>query len=150
MEVVQSCFGPRNVLNFSFDNCRGCSMLVHIPGSETRLHNLNWTLTTMKTNLFDLPSTEIGVHEHAQPLQLWKLGFKILVRKNACTNPTMVGVWLHVWQLLFMLLFIMFLVVKHRYTPAHRTTMTVKTTRFPAMEDESTSIAACTVVKMEF
>ena len=74
VEVVQSCFGPRNVLNFSFDNCRGCSMLVHIPGSETRLHNLNWTLTTMKTNLFDLPSTEIGVHEHCTTSTVVEIG----------------------------------------------------------------------------
>ena len=29
MEVVQSCFETRNVLKFSFDNCRGCAMLVN-------------------------------------------------------------------------------------------------------------------------
>ena len=29
MEVIQSCFGTRNVLKFSFDNCIGCAMLVN-------------------------------------------------------------------------------------------------------------------------
>ena len=28
MEVVQSCFGTRNVLEFSFDKCRSCAMIV--------------------------------------------------------------------------------------------------------------------------
>ena len=36
----------------------------HIPGSETRLHNLHRTTTTIKMALPDLPSTETGVYEH--------------------------------------------------------------------------------------
>ena len=99
MEVVQSCFRTRNVFRFSFNNCRGCSMLVHIPCSETHLHNLNLTLTTMKTNLFDVgtktrlynPALKQKSTSIAPPLQLWKLGFRIfLVMKDACTNSTTV------------------------------------------------------------
>ena len=36
----------------------------HVPGSETRLHNLHRTSTTVKTTLSDLASNETGVHEH--------------------------------------------------------------------------------------
>ena len=28
MDVMEACFGTRNVLKFSFDNCRGSAMLM--------------------------------------------------------------------------------------------------------------------------
>ena len=36
----------------------------HIPGSETRLHNLHLTTTTVKMTAFDLPSTKTGGYKH--------------------------------------------------------------------------------------
>ena len=46
MEVVQSCFGTRNVLKVSFDNCRGCAMVVLFQCWEDQIVplSLSWRL----------------------------------------------------------------------------------------------------------
>ena len=46
VEVVQSCFGTRNVLKFSFDNCRGmhCELLFQYWEDQIKLFSLSWRL----------------------------------------------------------------------------------------------------------
>ena len=45
VEVVQSCFGTRNALKFSFDNCRGMQLLLfQCWEDQIKLVLLSWRL----------------------------------------------------------------------------------------------------------
>ena len=57
MQVVEACFCTRNVTKFSFDNCRGCAMLVN-SGLVLRRSD-NAVFTVVEVVLACLPARNI-------------------------------------------------------------------------------------------
>ena len=76
---MQACFRTRNVHKHGTTSTLVKTEIEHIPGSETRLHNLHLTTMRVKMTLSDLPSTETGIRKRRKPLQVSKLNFKMAV-----------------------------------------------------------------------